>query len=188
MTKVVCPSVFIIDGRKFVDLQFRVFSHFKKSDIILGFLALKQLGDVIHPSVNTFSMGNFTINYNRESRRISCMIVDFDKSDQIIVEQARNKENPSDVFLISLHFAEYLGQYSSLAAIGTGSITIQDSSRERFDRTMRKAVKTWNRLDRLNRNISLMRSLPYRTRSRTWCSSTNQPQNRVLFLISESLA
>ena len=35
------------------------------------------------------------------------MIVDYDKMDQIIVKQARNKKNPSDAFLISLHFAEY---------------------------------------------------------------------------------
>ncbi len=33
------------------------------------------------------------------------MIVDSDKMDQIIVKQARNKKNPSDVLLISFHFA-----------------------------------------------------------------------------------
>ena len=36
------------------------------------------------------------------------MIVYSKKMDQIIVKQARNKKNPRDVFLISLHFVEYL--------------------------------------------------------------------------------
>ena len=69
---------------------------------------MKQLGVVIHTSLNFFSMGNFIINCNRESRRISCLIVDYDKFDQIIVKQDRNKKNPSDVFLISFYFAEDL--------------------------------------------------------------------------------
>ena len=80
----------------------------KSSDIILELSALKQLGVVIHPSLNTFSMGNYTINCNRESCRISCMIVDSDEMDQIIVKQARNKKNPSDVFLKSFHIVEDL--------------------------------------------------------------------------------
>ena len=41
------------------------------------------------------------------------MIIDFDKIDQIIVKQARNKKNPSVVFLISLHFAEDLASVKS---------------------------------------------------------------------------
>jgi hypothetical protein len=36
------------------------------------------------------------------------MIIDYDKMNKIIIKQARNKKNPSDVFLISLHFAEDL--------------------------------------------------------------------------------
>ena len=103
-----CPSVFTIDGHEFTDLKFKVLPHFKSSDIILGFLALKQLGVVIHPSLNTFTMGDFTINCNHESCIISCMIIDYDKMNKIIIKQARNKKNPSDVFLISLHFAEDL--------------------------------------------------------------------------------
>ena len=83
-----CPSVFTIDGHEFTDLQCRVLSHFKSSDIILGFPALKQLNVVIHPSLNTFTMGDFTINRNRESRRISCMVVDFDNMDQIMLKEA----------------------------------------------------------------------------------------------------
>jgi len=75
-TKVFCPSVFTIDGQEFTNLQFRVLLHFKSSDIILELPALKQLNVVIHPSLNTYTMGDFTINCNRESRRISCVIVD----------------------------------------------------------------------------------------------------------------
>ena len=106
-TKVLCPSVLTIDGHDFSDLQLRVLPHFKSSDIILGLSTLNQLNVVIHPRyLNAFTMGDFTINYNRESRRVSCMIVDSHKMDQIMAKQARNKKNPSDVFLISLHFAE----------------------------------------------------------------------------------
>ncbi len=102
------PSILSINGHEFNDLQFRVLSHFKSSCIILGLLALKQLGVVIHPSLNIFSMGNFTINCNQEARRISCMIIDSDEIDQIIDKHARNKKNHSDFFLISLHFVEDL--------------------------------------------------------------------------------
>jgi hypothetical protein len=49
---------------------------------------------VIHPSSNIFTLGDFPINYNRESRGISRMIVDFDQMDKTIVKQARNKKNP----------------------------------------------------------------------------------------------
>ena len=51
-----------------------------------------------------------TISYynNRESCRISCMIVDFGKMNQIIGKQTRNKKNVANVLLISLRFAEEL--------------------------------------------------------------------------------
>jgi hypothetical protein len=55
---VFCPSVFTINGHEFTDLQFSALPHFKSSVIILGLLALKQLGVVIHPSLNTFTMGD----------------------------------------------------------------------------------------------------------------------------------
>ncbi len=85
-TKIFCPLVFTIDGHEFTDLQFRVLPHFKSSGIILGLPALKQWNvGIIHHSLNTFTMGDFTINCNRESRRISCMIVDSDKMEQIFV-------------------------------------------------------------------------------------------------------
>ena len=87
-TKVFCSSVLTIDGYEFTDLQFRVLPRFKSSDIILGLPGLKQLNVVIHPSLNTFIMGDFTINCSRETRRIPCMIVDSDKMDQIIIKQA----------------------------------------------------------------------------------------------------
>ena len=59
-------------------------------------------------------MGNFSIHCNRESRRISCMLVDSDNMDKIIVKQARNKEKPSYVVLISLHAAEDLVTIKSI--------------------------------------------------------------------------
>ena len=54
-----------------------------------------------------------TTNCNRESRRNSCMIVDSDKTNQMIGMQARNKKNPSDIFLIYLHFAKDLATIKS---------------------------------------------------------------------------
>ena len=78
-TKVFCPSVNTIDGHEFTALQFRVLPHFKSSDIILGLPTLKQLGMIIHHSLNAFTMGNFTKCCNRESHRISCVIVDSDE-------------------------------------------------------------------------------------------------------------
>ncbi len=107
--------------------KLRVLPHFKSSDVILEFPALKHLGVVMHPSLNTFSMGNLTINCNRESRRIYCMIVDSDKLDQIIVKQVRNKNNPSDVLLISLYFAEDLA-------------TIKRDFGEHFDKQFKQLV------------------------------------------------
>jgi len=69
-TKMFCSSAFTIDGQEFTDLQFRFLPRFKSSDIILGLPALKQLNVVIHPRLNILNMEDFTINCNRESRRI----------------------------------------------------------------------------------------------------------------------
>jgi hypothetical protein len=109
-----CPSVFSIDGHEFTDLQFRVLPHFKISNIILRLPVLKQLNVFIQHSLNTFTMGDFTINCNRKTRRISYMIVESDKMGQKIVKHARNnKKNPSDVLLISLHCVEDLASVKS---------------------------------------------------------------------------
>ena len=112
-TKMFCPVVFTIDGHEFNDLQFRVLPHFEGSDIILGLPTLKKLEVVVHPNLNSFTMGDYTVQCNRESRRISCLIVDTDKMKQIIAKLARNKKDPLDVFLISLHFVEKLATVKS---------------------------------------------------------------------------
>jgi hypothetical protein len=100
--------MFTIDGHDFTDFQFRVLPHFKGSNIILGLPALKKLEVAIQPNLNSFTMGDYRVQCNRESRRIYCLIVDNDKMNQIIVKQTRNKKDIVDVFLISLHFAEEL--------------------------------------------------------------------------------
>ncbi len=69
-TKLFCPTVFTIDGHEFRDLQFRVLHHFKGTDFILGLPALKRLNVGIHPSLNSFTLGDFTIQCDRESHRI----------------------------------------------------------------------------------------------------------------------
>jgi hypothetical protein len=78
-TKLFCPTGFTIDGHVFTDLQFRVLSHFKGSDIILGLRALKKLEVAVHSNLISFTMGDFTVQCNRESRRISCLIVTLTK-------------------------------------------------------------------------------------------------------------
>ena len=50
-----------IDGHEFTDLKFRVLPHFKGSDIILGLPALKKLEVAIHPNLNSFTMGYYTV-------------------------------------------------------------------------------------------------------------------------------
>jgi hypothetical protein len=126
-TKVFCPTVFTIDGHEFTDLQFRVLPHFKGSDIIFGLPALKKLQVVIQPNLTSFTMGDYTIQCNRESHRISCLIVDTDKMNQIIAKHARNKKDPVDVFLISLHFAEELA-------------TIKSDFGEQFDQQLKDLI------------------------------------------------
>jgi hypothetical protein len=56
------------------------------------------------------------------------MIVDSDKMDQIIGKEARNKKNPTDVFLIFFHFA-------------TDLATIESEFKEHFDRKERNPLQ-----------------------------------------------
>jgi hypothetical protein len=91
------PTVFTIDGHEFTDLQLRVLPHFKGSNIILGLPASKKLEVAIHLNLNCFTMGDYTIQCNHESRRIYCLIIDSDKMNQIIAKQARNKKDHIDV-------------------------------------------------------------------------------------------
>ena len=79
----------------------------------MGLPALKKLEVAIHPNLNYFTMGDYTVQCNRESRRISCLSVDTDKMNQIVAKQARNKKDPVDVFLISLYFVEKLATIKS---------------------------------------------------------------------------
>ena len=65
-TKLFCPIVFTIDGHEFIGLQFRVLPHFKGSYNILGLPALKKLEVAIHPNLNSFTMGDNTVQCNRE--------------------------------------------------------------------------------------------------------------------------
>ena len=60
-TKLFCATVFTIDGHDFTDLQFRVLPHFKGSYIIFGLPALKKLEVAIHPNLNSFMMGDYTV-------------------------------------------------------------------------------------------------------------------------------
>ncbi len=120
-TKVFCPTVFSIDGHEFANFQFIVLPHFKGSNIILGLPPLKKLNVVIHPRLNSFTLGDFTIQCDRELRRISCLIVDTDKMNQIIAKHARNKKDPVDVFLRAVQNGFYnTVEYNGKWALGNG--------------------------------------------------------------------
>ncbi len=80
---------------------------------MLGLPALKKLNVVVHPSLNYFTMGDYTIKCDRESRRISCLIIDIDKMNQIIAKHASNKKDPLYVFVIFLYFVEELATVKS---------------------------------------------------------------------------
>jgi hypothetical protein len=109
----VLHTVCTIDGHEFTYLQFRVLPHFKDSDIILGLPALKKLEVAIHPNLNSFTMGDYTLQCTRESRGNYFLIVDTDKMNQIIAKHARNTKDLVDVFLISLYFVEELASIKS---------------------------------------------------------------------------
>ena len=113
LTRVFCSSDFTINGHDFTNLKLSFLPSFQSSYILLGFPALKRLEVVIHRDINSFTMRDFTIQCNRESRRISFMLFDAHKMNQIIVTQARNKKNHKDVYLIFLHCIEELAAVNS---------------------------------------------------------------------------
>jgi hypothetical protein len=140
-TKLFCPTVFTIDGHEFTDLQFRVLPHLKGSDIILGLPALKKLEEAIHPNLNSFSMGDFIVQCNRESRRISCLIVDTDKMNQIIAKQTRNKKYQAVVILISLFL---LKKSQLLKVILENCLTNNSNISLRSSRMLRRSRKGYH--------------------------------------------
>ena len=101
MDKILCPTVFTIDGNEFIGLQFRVLRHAKNTNIIMGLPTLRELDVTIHPSSNEFIVRNTTVTWNREPIRKSCLLVALSKMDKIHIKQSRHKKNPSDIFLIS---------------------------------------------------------------------------------------
>jgi len=74
-----------------------------------------------------FTMGDYIIQCNRKSGRISCLIVITDKMNQIIAKHARNKKDPVSVFLISLHLAEELA-------------TVKSDFEEQFDQQLKHLI------------------------------------------------
>ncbi len=74
--KVFCSTVFTIDGQEFIGLQFRVRSHFKSLNIILGLPSLRDPDVTIHPSSNEFTVKNVAVTCHCEPRRISSLLVD----------------------------------------------------------------------------------------------------------------
>ena len=111
--KIYCPSLFTVGTESFTGMEFRVLPHFKGSNFILGLPAMKLMNMVIQPSMNSFTIGMNVVNCKAEPRRVSCMVVDSDKMNKIIIKQSRNKKNPSELFLISLQFMEELDSVKS---------------------------------------------------------------------------
>jgi len=60
--------------------------------------ALRDLDVNIHPSSNDFTVKNATVAFNREPRRISCLLVDTGKMDKILIKQSRNENNLANAF------------------------------------------------------------------------------------------
>ncbi len=69
-TKIFSLAISTIDGHELTDLQVRDLPRFKGSDIIQRLPALKKLNVVIHLILNSFTLGNFTIQCDRESRSV----------------------------------------------------------------------------------------------------------------------
>ena len=78
-------------------------------------------------NTKTFLSTSYRVQCNRESRRVSCLIVNTNKMNQIIAKQAQNKKDPVDVFLISLHFAEVLA-------------TVKNNFEEQFDQQLKHRI------------------------------------------------
>ncbi len=95
--KVFSPTIFIIGGYEFIDLQFRVISHFKSTDIILGLSTLKKSNFAIRPSLNKFSMGDFQVHgKNNESLR---NVISTNKSfyNKYVCRRCHNDDNPTRI-------------------------------------------------------------------------------------------
>jgi hypothetical protein len=89
-------------------LTFTVLPHVKCVDFIFGLPAVKELNMSIQPSDNLVLIDDAPFPCKSQPRPVSCLLVDSAKMQKILAKVARNKHTESELFLVSLHFAEEL--------------------------------------------------------------------------------
>jgi hypothetical protein len=77
-------------------------------DFIFGLPAMKELNMSIHPSKDLVLIGHIPFSCESQPRRVSCLLVDSSKMHKLLAKAARSKHTESELFLVSLHFAEEL--------------------------------------------------------------------------------
>ena len=62
----------------------------------------------IQPSKDLVLIGDIPFSCELQPRRVPCLLVSSSQMQQILAKAARNKHTESELFLVSLHFAEEL--------------------------------------------------------------------------------
>jgi hypothetical protein len=102
------PTSLFIHQIKFSSLTFTVLPHFKCVDFSFGLPALKTLQMSIQPSNNSVVINDRSFPCESQPRRISCLLVDSSKMQEILSKAARNRHNECELFQVSLHLNEEL--------------------------------------------------------------------------------
>ena len=105
-TKTFFPNNVSLGQKTFPGLSFTVLPHLKSVDFTFGLPAMKALNMSIHPSKDMVLLGDTPFQCESHPRRVSCMLVDAPKMHKILSKAVRNKHTESELFLVSLHFAE----------------------------------------------------------------------------------
>ena len=77
-------------------------------DFIFGLPAMKDLNMSIQTSNDLVLIGEISFSCESQPHRVSCLLADSSKMQKILAKAARNKQTESELFLVSLHFAEEL--------------------------------------------------------------------------------
>jgi hypothetical protein len=108
INKTFSPTNISIGQKNFTGLSFIVLPHLKCVDFIFGLLAMKELNMSIQPSKDMVLIGDIPFVCKSQPRRVSCLLVESSKMHTILAKAPRSKHKKSELFLVSLHFAEEL--------------------------------------------------------------------------------
>jgi hypothetical protein len=75
-------------------------------DFIFGLPTMKECNISIQPSNDLVLIVDIPFSRESQPHRVSCFFVDWYKNAEKIAKAARNKQIESELFLVSLHFAE----------------------------------------------------------------------------------